>query len=104
MTLFILELRRSHACQRVCRPRYGRRLLGRVLVEACLKGGASKVYSVVHDARDLDLPAGILIHLDLSDQRSAQTAAARCAGVAILNNNAGPEAANSAPLEGTEDR
>jgi len=74
--------------------------LGRVLGRSVSEGGVSKVYAAVHNAGDLDPPADIPVHLDVSDLRSAQTAAAQGPDVAILINNASSEAATSTPLHG----
>jgi NAD(P)-dependent dehydrogenase (short-subunit alcohol dehydrogenase family) len=62
-----------------------------VLVEAFLKEGASRVYAAEYNAGDLNLPAVIPIHLDVSDLSSAQSVAAQCSDVTILINDARAE-------------
>ncbi len=80
------------------------RKLGRVLVEAFLEEGASRVYAAEYNAGDLNLPAVIPIHLDVSDLSSAKTVAAQCSDVSILINDACAEiVATSTPWHGVSD-
>jgi NAD(P)-dependent dehydrogenase (short-subunit alcohol dehydrogenase family) len=63
--------------------------LGRAFVTALLAAGAGKVYAAARDLRGLNIPGAVPIELDITDAASVAHAAATCADVDLLVNNAG---------------
>lgn len=63
--------------------------LGRAYVEALLAAGAGKVYGGARDPASIDDPRVTPVRLDITDPAQVAAAAARCADVNLLINNAG---------------
>jgi NAD(P)-dependent dehydrogenase (short-subunit alcohol dehydrogenase family) len=63
--------------------------LGRAFAQAALAAGAAKVYAAARDPASVDLPGVVPIALDVTDAAQVASAAAQCADVTLLINNAG---------------
>ncbi|MFL6708562.1 MAG: SDR family oxidoreductase [Massilia sp.] len=63
--------------------------LGLAFAKELLKRGATKVYAGVRNPETVDIPGVIAVRLDVTDPASAAAAAAQCADVTLLVNNAG---------------
>jgi len=63
--------------------------LGRAFAQAALAAGAAKVYAAARDPASIDLPGVVPVALDVTDADQVATAAAQCADVTLLINNAG---------------
>ena len=63
--------------------------LGRVFSEILVDRGAATVYGGARDPSQVTAPGVTPIHLDITDRQQVALAAARCADVNILINNAG---------------
>ena len=63
--------------------------LGRAFAQAALAAGAAKVYAAARDPASMDLPGVVSVALDVTDPAQVAAAAARCADVTLLINNAG---------------
>lgn len=63
--------------------------LGLAFVQALLAGGARKVYAAARDPSSITVPGVIPVTLDITDPRHIEVAAAQCADVTLLINNAG---------------
>jgi NAD(P)-dependent dehydrogenase (short-subunit alcohol dehydrogenase family) len=63
--------------------------LGRVFTESLLTRGASVVYAGVRDSGNTVPPGAVPVRLDITSAEDVAAAAARCADVSILINNAG---------------
>jgi len=63
--------------------------LGRALAQAALAAGAAKVYAAARDPAGIDLPGVVPVALDVTDAAQVAAAAAQCADVTLLINNAG---------------
>jgi len=63
--------------------------LGRAFAQAALAAGAAKVYAAARDPVSIDLPGVVPVALDVTDADQVATAAAQCADVTLLINNAG---------------
>lgn len=65
------------------------RALGRAFAQAALAAGAAKVYAAARDPASVDLPGVVPVALDVTDPAQIAAAAAQCADVTLLINNAG---------------
>lgn len=63
--------------------------LGRAFAEAALAAGAAKVYAAARDPATIDLAGVVPVRLDVTDPAQVAAAAAQCADVTLLINNAG---------------
>lgn len=63
--------------------------LGRAFVQAALAAGAAKVYAAARDPASIDLAGVVPVALDVTDATQVAAAAAQCADVTLLINNAG---------------
>lgn len=63
--------------------------LGRAFAEAALAAGAAKVYAAARNPASIDLAGVIPVKLDVTDPAQVAAAAAECADVTLLINNAG---------------
>lgn len=63
--------------------------LGRAFAQAALAAGAAKVYAAARDPSSIDLPGVVPVALDVTDAAQIAAAAAQCADVTLLINNAG---------------
>lgn len=63
--------------------------LGRAFAEAALAAGAAKVYAAARDPAAIDLAGVVPVKLDVTDPAQVAAAAAQCADVTLLINNAG---------------
>ncbi|MFT7775287.1 SDR family oxidoreductase [Roseateles sp.] len=63
--------------------------LGRAFAQAALAAGAAKVYAAARDPAAIDLAGVVPVALDVTDPTQVAAAAARCADVTLLVNNAG---------------
>jgi len=63
--------------------------LGRAFAEAALAAGAAKVYAAARDPASIDLAGVVPVALDVTDAAQVAAAAAQCADVTLLINNAG---------------
>ena len=63
--------------------------LGRAFAQAALAAGAAKVYAAARNPASIDLPGVVPIALDVTDPAQIARAAAQCADVTLLINNAG---------------
>ncbi len=63
--------------------------LGRAFAEAALAAGAAKVYAAARDPAAMDLPGVVPVRLDVTAPTQVAAAAAQCADVTLLINNAG---------------
>lgn len=63
--------------------------IGRAVVDAFVHAGAARVYAGMRTPEDTGDPKVVPIKLDISEVAMAQAAAAKCADVQILVNNAG---------------
>lgn len=66
----------------------GNRGIGQAFVEELLAQGAS-VYAGSRDPSDVNVPGAVAVELDVTSPASVAAAAARCADVTLLINNAG---------------
>lgn len=63
--------------------------LGLAFARAALAAGAAKVYAAARDPASVTLPGVVPVALDVTDPAQVAAAAARCADVTLLVNNAG---------------
>jgi len=81
----------------------GNRGLGHAYVRALLEAGAKKVYAAARDPSSVTLPRATPIKLDVTSPSSIAAAAAQCADVDIVINNAGVLFANTPLLDPNTD-
>ncbi len=73
----------------VCLVTGANRGLGEVFARLLLKAGAAKVYATARKPESVTVPGARPMQLDITDQEQVAAAAAACADVSVLINNAG---------------
>ena len=76
--------------------------LGLAFATAALARGASKVYAGARNPQSITLPGVIAVKLDVTNEQDIARAAAECADVTLLINNAGIAETGSFLAEGAE--